>query len=149
MLDRKEWAALIPHQGAMALIDEVLACDAGHILARSNNHRDAAHPLRRDGRLSAVHLCEYGAQAMAVHGALGAREVGGFAQPGLLVALRAVQLDVERIDDLEGPLSIEAVREHADESAWRYRFAVHHDGRRLAAGHAMVVLDKPQTGDGP
>lgn len=141
MPERADWAGLIPHQGRMALIDRVERCDADTIVASSDNHRDPAHPLRRDGRLHAVHLCEYGAQAMAVHGALVAREAGGRARPGLLVALRAVDLAVERIDDLAGPLAIEAVREHADSAAWRYRFTVHHQGVLLASGQAMVILE--------
>ena len=79
-------AALIPHQGGMCLWDEVVDWDAGTIRLRSRGHRDPAHPLRSHGRLRAVHLCEYGAQAMAVHGGLRASVGGTAAQPGLLVA---------------------------------------------------------------
>lgn len=141
MTDRSEWSALIPHQGRMALIEHVLAFDAEGIDSVSDNHRDPAHPLRRDGRLHAVHLCEYGAQAMAVHGALLARAGGDKSSPGLLVALRGVELAVERIDHLPGPLRISARRVSADDSAWLYRFSVRHDGDELATGQAMVVLD--------
>lgn len=141
MLERDSWAGLIPHQGAMALIDRVIDCTDDAILAESDNHRDRGHPLRRDGCVHAVHLCEYGAQAMAVHGALLARQAGGRARPGLLVALRGVDLHVDRIDDLAGPLRIEARREHADAGAWLYRFRIEHDAVLLAAGQAMVMLE--------
>lgn len=141
MPERSSWSTLVPHQGPMALIERVIAYDADAIHAASDNQRDPQHPLRRDGRLSAVHLCEYGAQAMAVHGALVSRDSGAPARPGLLVALRAVELAVSRIDDLSGELEIEARREHADEQAWRYRFEVRNEGRLLASGQAMVVLD--------
>jgi predicted hotdog family 3-hydroxylacyl-ACP dehydratase len=140
-LSRDAWMGLVPHQGRMALIGQVLAFDAGSIRCRSDDHRDPDHPLRRHGRLHAVHLCEYGAQAMAVHGALLARAGGGSAAPGLLVALRDVELACERIDDLPGPLDIRAWRAGADTAAWLYRFEVLHDGVRLAAGQAMVKLE--------
>lgn len=140
MLERSAWASLIPHAGAMALIDRVLDYDANGMTAQSDNHRSPTHPLRRAERLHAVHLCEYGAQAMAVHGALVARDAGGLARPGLLVVLRDVDLTVGRIDDLPGVLQIVVRREQADAGAWLYRFDIHHADRCLAAGRAMVKL---------
>ena len=56
----------------------------------------------RPGVLRALHLCEYGAQAMAAHGGLLARDTGGGAKAGMLVALRGVALHVARIDHLLG-----------------------------------------------
>ena len=145
-LEPAAWRGMIPHAGAMALIERVHAIDAESIHAGSDNHRDPDHPLRHDGRLHAIHLCEYGAQAMAVHGALcaaAATPAGAVpaVRPGLLTALREVQLHIARIDDLPGPLSIRARREHADARAWLYRFQVHHHERLLASGRAMVVLE--------
>lgn len=67
MRSREAIAALIPHQGLMCLWQEVLEWDLERIVARSEGHRDPAHPLREGGRLHALHLCEYGAQLMAVH----------------------------------------------------------------------------------
>ena len=104
MIGRDAILSLVPHAGAMCLWDEVVAWDATRIELRAANHHDPAHPLRSAGRLRALHLCEYGAQAMAVHGGLRARERGGVAAPGLLVALRGVVLHVDRVDDLLGPL---------------------------------------------
>ena len=83
-------AALVPHQGDMCLLERVIAWDEQRVVVESSTHRSATNPLRRDGRLSAVHLCEYGAQAMAVHGALKAKQGGRRPAPGMLVALRAV-----------------------------------------------------------
>ena len=74
MLAREDILQRVPHQGDMCLWDEVLAWTATDIVLRARNHRDPAHPLRSDGRLRAIHLCEYGAQAMAVHGGLRARQ---------------------------------------------------------------------------
>lgn len=136
---RSDWSTLIPHQGAMCLLDEVVAWDAGAIHARSESHRDPANPLRSDERLRALHLCEYGAQAMAVHGGLVAREAGGRAEPGFLVSLRAVELAVERVDDLPGSIDVHAERLLGGEGSWQYAFRVEHAGRLLASGRAAVI----------
>ena len=132
-------AALIPHQGGMCLWDQVVTWDATHVVLRAKRLRDLAHPLRSGGRLRAVHLCEYGAQAMAVHGGLRARAAGGVAKPGLLVALRGVTLHVARIDDLPGDLECEAQVLIDSDSGWQYSFRIHHAGTLLAEGRAAVM----------
>ena len=144
MVDRTGILALIPHQGAMCLWDQVLAWDARTIRLRTHTHRDGTHPLRTGDRLRAVHLCEYGAQAMAVHGGLRAREAGGAAKPGLLVALRAIELHVARVDDLPGPLAGVAEVLTDSDSGWQYAFRIHHGDTLLAEGRAAVLL---QAGD--
>jgi predicted hotdog family 3-hydroxylacyl-ACP dehydratase len=143
MIDRAVIESLVPHGGAMCLWDEVIAWDPQRITLRSNGHRDPAHPLRSHDRLRAIHLCEYGAQAMAVHGGLIAREAGASAPPGMLVALRGVDLQCTRIDDLPGPLECEAEVLVAGEGAQQYRFTLRHDGTLLAEGRAAVML-QPQ-----
>ncbi|MBX3727143.1 MAG: phosphotransferase [Xanthomonadales bacterium] len=145
MLERADFAHRLPHQGPMALIDKVLVFDADEIQAQAAAPDALNHPLRRDGTVAAVHLCEYGAQAMAVHGALLAQSAGGRARPGLLVALRAVDLLVDRIDGLAAPLDIVARREHTDDQVWRYHFDIHSEGRLLARGQAMVMLEPEDT----
>ncbi|MHB8913264.1 MAG: phosphotransferase, partial [Lysobacter sp.] len=87
----------------------------------------------------AVHLCEYGAQAMAVHGGLRARAAGTTAPPGLLVALRGVQLHVARIDDLAGDLDAEADVLVEGDSGCQYAFRITHQGTLLAEGRAAVL----------
>ena len=133
------WQTLIPHQGAMCLLDDVVDWTESRIHARSDSHRRADNPLRSDGRLRAVHLCEYGAQAMAVHGGLVARASGGVASPGFLVSLRAVELAVTRIDDLPGPLDVHAEKLLGDENGWQYAFRIEHAGALLAQGRAAVL----------
>lgn len=141
--DRAAIRALVPHAGAMCLWDAVAHWDGSGIRLRAEGHRDPAHPLRSGGRLRAVHLCEYGAQAMAVHGGLRAQSSGGAARPGVLVALRAVALHVERIDDLPGALECEArmLAEGADSQ--QYSFRIEHAGELLAEGRAAVMLQMP------
>ncbi|MFT4247247.1 MAG: hypothetical protein QM581_04290 [Pseudomonas sp.] len=140
MLGRERILALVPHAGAMCLWDEVRAWDAQRIVLAARNHRDLAHPLRRDGRLSAVHLCEYGAQAMAVHGGLLAQDAGRPPRPGLLVSLRGVDLHVARIDDLDGELVGHAEPLVVGEASQQYAFRILHRDRLLAEGRAAVIL---------
>ncbi|MEG3192731.1 phosphotransferase [Lysobacter sp. D1-1-M9] len=138
-LQRDQIAALIPHQGAMCLWDEVLDWNASRIRLRAHRHRDLDHPLRSRDRLHAVHLCEYGAQAMAVHGGLRARAPGGVARSGVLVALRGVQLHVARIDDLAGALECSAEALVESDSSWQYAFRITHAGTAVAEGRAAVM----------
>jgi predicted hotdog family 3-hydroxylacyl-ACP dehydratase len=141
---REVIATLVPHGGAMCLWDEAIDWDATRILVRTQGHRDPAHPLRSGGRLRALHLCEYGAQAMAVHGGLLARDQGTIAPPGMLVALRGVALHCDRIDDLPGALECEAEALIAGGGAQQYRFTIRHGGTVLAEGRAAVML-QPET----
>ena len=131
----------LPHRVKLQLErDEVVEWDARRIRLRAHNHRDASHPLRSDGRLRALHLCEFGAQAMAVHGGLLARGAGGTAKAGMLVALRDVRLHAVRIDDLPGALEGEAELLAAGDASQQYAFRIVHAGDTLAEGRATVML---------
>ncbi|MGH8124769.1 MAG: phosphotransferase [Rhodanobacteraceae bacterium] len=140
MLPKADWEHLIPHAGSMCLLDEVVAWNTTSLHARSASHRRGDNPLRADGMLHAVNLCEYAAQAMAVHGALREREAGGSAGPGLLVALRDVALRVGRIDDLPGSLQVHVECLLAMAGSLQYAFRVEHRGDVLATGRAAVML---------
>lgn len=139
MLERKDFEALIPHAGRMCLLDRVCAWDGHTIHAQSRSHAAADHPLRRDGRLHAVHLAEYGAQATAIHGALRARAGDGtLARPGQLVALRELALACEFVPD-DGVLEVHAHCLLADTAGSQYRFCVRHAGRVLMSGRCAVI----------
>ena len=140
MLGKDDWSTLIPHQGSMCLLDRVVDWNRTQIHARSDSHRRTDNPLRSDGMLRALNLCEYGAQAMAVHGGLIARAAGSRAAPGLLVSLRAVELHVARIDDLAGSLDVHAERLLGAEDSWQYAFRIEHTGVLLASGRAAVMV---------
>ncbi len=144
MITRDKLQTLIPHQYAMCLLDGVVAWDAQSIHATTASHSRADNPLRRDGRVAALHLCEYGAQAMAVHGGLYAAQNGSRARPGMLVSLRSVELHCATLDDLPGALDVHAQVLHSSASSWQYEFRIEHAGRLLAQGRAAVML---QTGD--
>lgn len=145
MIGRDAILAMIPHQHGMCLLDGVLAWDDTTLHATSDSHRDPANPLRRDGALSALHLCEYGAQAMAVHGGLLAARDGGRAAAGMLVALRGVELHCERIDALAGRLDVHATLLQASTASQQYEFRIEHAGSLLASGRAAVMLQPEAT----
>jgi predicted hotdog family 3-hydroxylacyl-ACP dehydratase len=72
----------------MCLLDGVLEWDAQHIVCRASSHRDPANPLRVADTRPAACGIEYGAQAMAVHGALLAAD-GAPLGPGVLASVAA------------------------------------------------------------
>jgi predicted hotdog family 3-hydroxylacyl-ACP dehydratase len=139
MLGPREIAALVPHQGRMCLLERILEWDTERLLAVAVSHRAAHHPLASGGRLRALNLCEYGAQAMAVHGGLVAQAAGTRAHPGLLVSLREVRLYRTDLQDLAGELEIEVQRLLAGAGSWQYSFEARHAGAQLGSGRAAIV----------
>jgi predicted hotdog family 3-hydroxylacyl-ACP dehydratase len=142
VLDRAAIAALIPHTGAMCLLDRVDRWDETRIRCASMSHLEAANPLRADGRLPAVCGIEYAAQAMAVHGGLADKARDG-ARPraGYLASVRDVACLRERLDDLDGELTVEAERMMGDGQRVIYRFRVWVGETEVLSGRAAVVLE--------
>ena len=138
---REDIAALIPHQGGMCLWEHIVEWDDTRIVLETASHRAPDNPLRANGKLRAVHLCEYGAQAMAVHGAL--RAAPRQARPGMLVSLRSVTIARDYIDDLTGALRVEAICLQSAESSQQYSFKITHQGELAAEGRAAVLLKLP------
>ncbi len=133
-------ARLVPHAGAMCLLDRALSWDAESIACEADGHRDPGNPLRRDGRLPAICGVEYALQAMALHGALTA---GGAAQPaGYLSSLRDVSIGAERLDAVAGPLAVRARALAAEARGFIYRFEVEGGGRTLLMGQAAIILPR-------
>ena len=139
-LNREQFAPLIPHAGAMCLWDEVLDYDANTIHCRTLSHRTPQHPLRRDGCLSALHLIEYGAQTMAIHGELLARDAGVTERhAGLLAAIRDASIQLETLDALTGVLECRARRLVLNGSGSMYEFTLHSGGLEVARACASVI----------
>ncbi|MGF7210195.1 putative hotdog family 3-hydroxylacyl-ACP dehydratase [Skermanella aerolata] len=138
-LTKADIARLIPHTGAMCLLDGVSAWDDASIRCTAVSHRDPANPLLDGGRLAAVCGVEYAAQAMAVHGGL----AGGGKRPaaGYLASVRDLTCHVGRLDDVAEDLIIEADRLMGEGSSVIYSFMVRAGGRELLSGRAAVVID--------
>ena len=145
VLNRAAIAALIPHSGAMCLLEEVRSSDVDGIVCRAVSHRDAGHPLREDGILSAVCGIEYAAQAMAVHGALVGKAAGQaagdrHARRGMLAAARDVVFHVERLDDIADDLVVSARKLVAEDGWLLYEFVLQAGAKELVRGRAAVSL---------
>lgn len=137
-LGRDAILACIPHQGTMCLWDTVQEWNQRHIVLSSTTHRQATHPLRQANQLHSVILCEYAAQAMAVHGGLMAQAEHSPMRVGRLVALHNVHLSVDRIDTLNGLLYCHATCLARNGLSASYTFQLSHTGDQLAAGRATV-----------
>ncbi len=70
ILTKSDIEAIIPHAGGMCLLEQVISYTDEEIICRTQSHLDVNNPLKTDGKLSKMHLIEYGAQAIAVHGGL-------------------------------------------------------------------------------
>jgi predicted hotdog family 3-hydroxylacyl-ACP dehydratase len=138
-VSRAEILRLIPHTGAMCLLDEVLDWDAAHIDGLSHCFAAPANPLRRaDGTLGTACGIEIAAQAMAAHGRLTAPAAGAPA-PGYLVSLRDVRLAAASLDG-PGPLRISATRLMGDSAGASYQFTVATAAAPVLSGRATVLF---------
>lgn len=136
-LDREAIARLIPHQGAMCLLAEVLEWTETSIVCRASSHRDPANPLRSAQRLGTIAGAEYAAQAVAVHGGLVQKLSPS--KTGYLAALRDVECFVQRLDTEPGDLTIRATQVAAESGRLLYDFRIEAGGRELLKGRLSVV----------
>jgi predicted hotdog family 3-hydroxylacyl-ACP dehydratase len=132
-----EIARLVPHRGAMCLLESVTACDRTSIACMTTTHRDPANPLRRDGLLPAICGAEYGLQAMALHGAL---TDGAAQRVGFVAALAGLDIATGRLDDVPGAVLVTATALSREARGFIYAFEVTDGARVLVAGRATVVL---------
>ena len=137
VLDREQLLALIPHAGDMCLLDRVVEFGADSIHCETASHHEVTNPLRRADTLSAIHLVEYAAQAVAAHGALKSE---GQVQPGMLAGLRDVRLHVRYVHDIPGNLSVRAIRRVANRDGLLYEFSVSAGGQPLCEGRIAIAL---------
>ena len=139
LIDKVRIQELIPHTGAMCLLDAVIDWDDDSIQCVTDTHRDSANPLRRRGRLSAVVAFEYGAQAAAVHGGLRASAAGETASPGYLAALRDARWFVAELDENAAPLEVTAHRLLGEAAHCIYAIQISSAGRLLAKARVTIV----------
>lgn len=139
LIGKSEIARMIPHAGAMCLLDGVTAWDATSIRCISATHRDERNPLRARSRLSAICGIEYAAQAMALHGSLTAK-VEGHPRMGYLASVRDLVCHSARLDTLDNDLAIEAELLMGDDRRAIYRFELHCNDALVSSGRAAVVL---------
>lgn len=137
--DESEIRSLLLHSERMVLWQSVLAWDDNGLQCQTKTQMDPLNPLRLDGGLSSVHLGEYGAQMMAIHGALLARKRDGSKlQPGVLTSLRDFEMRVSRIDNIVEPLVGSAKILLASTAGSIYEFEIHTGDQRIASGRVSV-----------
>ena len=136
-LDRLQIADLIPHGGAMVLLDSIEDWGPTFILARLESHCQADNPLRHAGRLHAIAAVEIAGQAMAVHGRLIGDRIP---KRGVLGSLRDLHVHADRLDDIVGPIAVHAELLTGWGKACAYRFRLQAGARLLVEGRAGVFF---------
>ena len=131
-----ELADLIPHAGSMCLLESIVTHTEHDIECTAPSHTSPDHPQRSGGQLTALHLTEYAAQAMAAHGALRA----GGVQRGMLAALREIRLHVDRIDTIDDELTVHATRRMAQAAGSLFDFRVQAGDRLLCEGRIAIAF---------
>ena len=134
VLNQTQFAHLIPHAGSMMLIDQVDSWSDKQINCSTQSHLASDNPLRLNNSLSAMHLIEYGAQSMAIHGGL----LSGKSSPGFLAAVRGAHFHIDNLDTITSSLHIEACAELKIENGAVYAF-------RIIDSHNVLLLDARAT----
>ncbi len=140
IMNKTDLCRLIPHQGAMCLLDAVEQWDETGILCTTASHRDATNPLRRDEQLEAVCGLEYAAQAMAVHVGLLQRGKRRRIALGYLGAVKNLTLRAGRLDDVTGDVTVQATRLVGEAGSFIYAFRVSAGQHVLLDGRASIFL---------
>jgi predicted hotdog family 3-hydroxylacyl-ACP dehydratase len=131
---------LIPHHGAMCLLDTVEQWDDTSIMCTTASHRDVTNPLRRDNQLEAICGLEYAAQAMAVHVGLLEQGKDRRLTVGYLGAIKHLWLRVTRLDDVKEDLTVQATRLVGEVGSFIYAFRVSVERQELLDGRASIFL---------
>jgi len=140
MFNNAELCELIPHSGKMCLIDSVERWDDESIMCTTQTHLNHDNPLLSSGILPVSALIEYGAQAMAIHGALIAEKSGEKMQKGYLAALKDVNFfENLEVNNITSPLMIKATRKFASQGNMIYEFLITSESNNLISGRATVV----------
>ena len=136
-IDRDTIERLVPHAGAMCLLDAVTEWSTQSI-ACTSALPGPDHPLARNRRVPAIVATEYAAQATAVHGAL--LEDANRPCAGMLATLVDVRLADAEIPDEGDFLSIRADLLSRSSAGCMYSFVVGTGSGPIASGRLLVVL---------
>jgi predicted hotdog family 3-hydroxylacyl-ACP dehydratase len=143
VIAREVILGLIPHGGAMCLLDSVEHWTEAGMTCRSTRYAAADNPMRRaDGSLGSACGIEIAAQAMALHGRLSA-PAEGLPRPGFLVSLRDVSLAAQCLPPDTGPLTITVRRLLGDLRGASYAFTVTAGEEAWLSGRATVLFEAP------
>ena len=133
---------LVPHHGAMCLLDCVESWSEDRIVCRATSHRRPDHPLRDRSGLRGSCAIEYGAQAIAAHAGLIGASADSKAPIGFLAAVRDIAVAVARLDDVEEPLTIRADVLLRQETGHVYEIAVTAGAHVILTGRLSVIVPR-------
>ena len=139
-IGKADLCRLIPHGGAMCLLDAVEQWDETSIICKTASHRDATNPLRRDDQLEAVCGLEYAAQAMAVHVGLLQQGTERRIALGYLGAVKNLTLRAGRLDDVKEDLTVQATRLVGEGGSFIYAFRILLERQELLDGRASIFV---------
>lgn len=142
LIEKPQLDELLPHAGAMCLLDQVVSWDPARILCRTRSHRPLDNPLRGPLGLSALQGVEYGCQAMAIHSALLVGAASNRELRGHLVAVRDLVLNVDWLHEFEEHLDVTADLEINDGRFVVHRFKIEQSGILLLGGRLTVCRDR-------
>ena len=131
---------LIPHSGGMCLLEKIMECSPEKIICQTQTHLDESNPLKIEGSLSKMHLIEYGAQAVAVHGGLIERLSLSKLEPrlGYIALLKSIKWGT--IDPASPFLEVKAHFITANDMSKLYEFYVMDAVQQcVCSGQVMVV----------
>ena len=136
-LDRDEISRLIPHAGAMVLLDRVVSWDSSAISCATESHLRLDNPLRRGGMLPTAAGIELAGQAMAIHARL---ITSAPKRMGLLGGLRDVQMHRDRLDTCREPLTVNASLLTRGDAGRMYSFSILAGSDMIIEGRASVFF---------
>jgi predicted hotdog family 3-hydroxylacyl-ACP dehydratase len=146
MPENIEIQGLLPHQGAMQLIESVSSWTRDDIVCQTRSHLRSDNPLRHRGSLPMHVAIEIGAQAAGIHGGLLNRELfpGSPAQMGYLAVISNAQWNENSLNSLEDNLIIFARRTAVTPGGRAYRVRIEHRSETIMSADLVIALE---TGD--
>ena len=137
-------ADLVPHSGAMCLLDSVLEIGEEHLIARITPDRQ--DPFANDHGIPGWVGLEWLAQAIAAWSGRAAREAGGEPRIGFLLGSRHYHCDVEHFV-FDSPVEVKVELDYrADNGLGAFRGELRDtEDRRLA--HATLNVFQPDSAE--
>jgi predicted hotdog family 3-hydroxylacyl-ACP dehydratase len=123
----------------MCLLDGVESWDDKQIVCTSTTHQNQDNPLAENNRLACINAVEYGAQAVAIHGNLIAKNLNmPLPESGFLVQIKALEFDDCNLSSLPEALIISAQQIYIDPGSLLYSITIQHGQDQLMQGRIMI-----------
>lgn len=131
---------ILPHDGDMCLLTNLLEVDQEKIICSSNTHLDEHNPLRLNGKLYAIAGIEYASQVVALHGQIERLNTNSRPIIGFLASARDVEVTTEFLDSEKADLIIEAIQIMRIEGAVSYNFSINSENKTIMTGRLTTKL---------